>query len=79
MAMKQFAQVNTPEIIKILHGKRKAKNRDLKLNNELNIVDEDHLSMFKAALENMNINGQLQEEKVKIGKNGQIDSEKQIS
>lgn len=29
------------------------------MNNELNIVDEDHLSMFKAALENMNINGQL--------------------
>jgi hypothetical protein len=35
--------------------------------------------MFKAALENMNINGHHQEEKVKIGKNGQIDSEKQIS
>tara|TARA_B110000285_G_scaffold199711_1_gene233044 strand:- start:595 stop:714 length:120 start_codon:yes stop_codon:yes gene_type:complete len=39
--------------------------------------------MFKAALENMNINGQLNnklhEEKAKIGKNGQIDSEKQIS
>lgn len=58
---------------------RKAKDRDLKLNNELNIVDEDHLSMFKAALENMNINEKLRDEKVKIDKNGQIDSEKQIT